>query len=284
MFYEILENVRRKSPLIHCMTNYVTVNDCANIISAIGGSSVMSDEILEVEDVVAFCDGLLVNIGTLNERTIKAMRVTMNKANLLHKPIVFDPVGAGATKYRNDVSIDFVTNNKQTVIKGNATEIKALHGDLNEERENRGIDANVFDTVTKGNMKTYAKIAMELSEQTGAVIVITGSIDIVASEDDAYFLFNGSNEMGEVVGTGCQLGAMIATFVSADKENIFNATAAAVCLYGIAGSNVNYDIDGKCDLMSLKTDLCNNLYNFEREFYESNYNFKTYRQIVALRE
>lgn len=126
MFKEMLENVRSKSPLIHNITNYVTVNDCANALIACGGAPIMSDELEEVEEITTICSGLNINIGTLNQRTIPAMYKAGKKANELGHPVVLDPVGAGASALRTDTAKELIEKVKFTVIRGNISEIKTL--------------------------------------------------------------------------------------------------------------------------------------------------------------
>ena len=124
MFEQILENVRRKSPLIHNITNYVTVNDCANMLLACGGSPIMADELEDAAEITAACGGLVLNIGTLNRRTIPAMFAAGKRANELGHPAVLDPVGAGASKLRTDTAFGLMEQVKFAVIRGNISEIR----------------------------------------------------------------------------------------------------------------------------------------------------------------
>ncbi|MBO5329852.1 MAG: hydroxyethylthiazole kinase, partial [Anaerotignum sp.] len=126
MLKEMLENVRKTCPLIHNITNYVTVNDCANVLLACGGSPIMSDDVDEAEDITSICGGLNINIGTLNQRTIPTMHKAGRKANELGHPVVLDPVGAGASKLRTKTAKELIEDVKFTVIRGNISEIKAL--------------------------------------------------------------------------------------------------------------------------------------------------------------
>ena len=132
-----LKNVRKKTPLVHCITNYVTVNDCANVLLACGGSPIMSDEPKDVGDIQAICGGLVLNIGTLNERTIAGMKAAGRKATELKHPIVLDPVGAGASALRTETASDLLEFNHVTVIRGNMSEVKALAGAASKTRAYR---------------------------------------------------------------------------------------------------------------------------------------------------
>ena len=126
MFQKMLENVRGKCPLIHNITNYVTVNDCANIVLACGASPIMSDDQSEVEEITTICGGLNINIGTLNKRTIESMFLAGKRANALSHPVVLDPVGAGASKLRTETAQKLLEEVKFTVIRGNISEVKTL--------------------------------------------------------------------------------------------------------------------------------------------------------------
>ena len=232
MLKEMLENVRKNCPLIHNITNYVTVNDCANVLLACGGSPIMSDDVDEVEEITSICGGLNINIGTLNQRTIPAMHKAGKKANELGHPVVLDPVGAGASKLRTQTAKDLIDNVKFTVIRGNISEIKAL---ALGEGGARGVDADVADKVTKENLEQAVSFAKEFAKKTGAVIAITGAIDIVADGEKAYCIYNGHPMMSSITGTGCQLSAITAAYVTANPETPLEAAAAAVCLMGICG-------------------------------------------------
>ena len=232
MFKRMLENVRKNCPLIHNITNYVTVNDCANVLLACGGSPIMSDDVDEVEEITTICGGLNINIGTLNQRTIPAMHKAGKKANELGHPVVLNPVGAGASALRTKTAKDLIENVKFTVIRGNISEIKALALGTGGAR---GVDADVSDAVTKENLPQAVAFAKEFAKQTGAVIAITGAIDIVANGEKAYCIYNGHPMMSSITGTGCQLSAITAAYVTANSEMPLEAAAAAVCLMGVCG-------------------------------------------------
>ena len=228
MFAEQFANVRTKSPLIHNITNYVTVNDCANMVLACGASPIMADDAAEVEDITTICGGLNINIGTLNSRTITSMLLAGKKANQLGHPVVLDPVGAGAFRLLRDV--------KFTVIRGNISEIKTLASGAGTTK---GVDADVADKVTEANLDSAVAFAKAFAAQTGAVIAITGAIDIVADAEKAYCIRNGNAMMSSITGTGCQLSALTAAFVTANPGHPLEAAAAAVCAMGLAGETAH---------------------------------------------
>ncbi len=229
---KIVENVRTTGPLIHNITNYVTVNDCANVLLACGASPIMSDDISEVEEITSICGGLTINIGTLNQQTIPAMFKAGIKANELGHPVVLDPVGAGASKLRTETAMELLDKIKFTVIRGNISEIKTL---AFGNGSTRGVDADIADKITKSNLEQGVKFAMEFSKKTGAIIAITGEIDLIANADQAYCIFNGNAMMSQITGTGCQLSTLITAYVTANKDRALEAVATAVSLMGYCG-------------------------------------------------
>jgi hydroxyethylthiazole kinase len=232
MFNKIMENVQVKTPLVHSITNYVTVNDCANIILASGGSPIMADDINEVGDITSICSSLVINIGTLNERTIKSMAAAGKKANELGHPVVFDPVGAGASQLRNETAAMLLKEVKFSVIRGNISEINFL---ASGSSNTQGVDASAAEAVTAANIESVITLAKGFAQTTGAVIAISGATDIVADSGRSYIIKNGHPMMSRVTGTGCMLTAVIGSFIGANSDKILEATAAAVAAMGFCG-------------------------------------------------
>lgn len=259
MFHTILENVRTQCPLIHSITNYVTVNDCANIVLACGASPIMADDIGEAAEITAICGGLNINIGTLNQRTIPAMFASGKRANELGHPAVFDPVGAGASALRTETALKLLKEVKFTVIRGNISEIKAL---ASGSGTTKGVDADVADKITEENLSDTVAFAKSFARQTGAIIAITGAIDIVADSETAYCIRNGHPMMSAITGTGCQLSAMTAAFVTANPGHLLEAAAAAVCAMGLCGEIAHRrltDMDGNSSYRNYIIDAVYNL-------------------------
>ena len=175
-FGECLENVHSKMPLIHNITNYVTVNDVANVLLACGGSPIMADESEEVEDITSICGGLNINIGTLNRHTIPAMFKAGKKANELGHPVLLDPVGAGASSLRTDTAKQLLEDIHFSVIRGNISEIKTLAAGSGSTR---GVDADVADAVTEENLTEAIDFVKNFAKATGSIIAVTGAIDLV---------------------------------------------------------------------------------------------------------
>ncbi len=232
MFGSCLENVRNTAPLVHNITNYVTVNDVANVLLACGASPIMSDEPEDVEDIVSICGGLNINIGTLNKRTIEAMLVAGKRANALGHPLLLDPVGAGASALRTGTALSLLNTLRFSVIRGNISEIKTL---ALGSGTTKGVDADAADTVTEENLDVMVAFAKDFAKKNHAVTAITGAIDLVADSETCYVIRNGRPEMSKITGTGCQLSAIMTAYAVANPENLLEASAAAVCLMGLAG-------------------------------------------------
>ncbi|MBN7773105.1 hydroxyethylthiazole kinase [Clostridium aminobutyricum] len=232
MFRNMIENVKNTTPLVHCITNYVTVNDCANILLACGGSPIMADEPAEVEEITSICGGLAINIGTLNRQTITSMFMAGKKSNEVGHPVILDPVGAGASALRTNTALDLMKEVKFTVLRGNISEIKTLaYG----SGTTKGVDADELDAVSEKNLEISVEFAKNFSKETGAVIAITGAIDIVADKEKAYVIRNGHPMMAKITGSGCMLTAMIGAYLTANPDHPLEATAAAVTAMGLCG-------------------------------------------------
>lgn len=232
MFGNILNLVKDTNPLVHCITNYVTVNDCANILLACGGAPIMADDTEEVEEITSICGGLVLNIGTLNKHTIPAMFLAGKKSKELGHPIILDPVGAGASALRTNTAIQLMKEMQCTVIRGNISEIKTL---ALGSGTTKGVDADILDVVNEQNLKASVAFAKNFSRESGAVIVITGAIDIVADSEKTYVIKNGHPIMARITGSGCMLTAMIGAYVVANQSDVLGATAAAVAAMGLCG-------------------------------------------------
>lgn len=227
-----LENVRNTIPLVHNITNYVTVNDVANVLLACGGSPIMSDEPKDVEDITSICGGLNINIGTLNERSIAAMFAAGKRANALEHVLLLDPVGAGASALRTDTAVELMDTLQFTAIRGNISEIKTL---ALGSGTTKGVDADVADAVTQENLTEAVAFAKDFAKKAGCIVAITGAIDLVSDGNVCYVIRNGRPEMGKITGTGCQLSGMMTAFLTANPDNLTEAAAAAVCTMGLAG-------------------------------------------------
>ncbi len=228
----MLENVRAKSPLVHNITNYVTVNDVANVLLAAGGSPIMSDDADDVEDITSICGGLNINIGTLNKNTIPSMFLAGKKANALGHIVLLDPVGAGASRLRTDTANRLMQEVRFDAVRGNISEIKTL---CTGSGSTKGVDADAVDAVTEANLDNGVQLVKTFAAQTGCIIAVTGAIDLVSDGERCWCIRNGRAEMSRITGTGCQLSALMTAFLVANPNRKLDAAAAAVCMMGLAG-------------------------------------------------
>lgn len=232
MFGEYLDRVRKMNPLIHNITNYVTVNDVANAVLAIGARPVMADAPEEAEDIVSISRAVNLNLGTLNAEKKKAMVIAGKTANAAGLPVVLDPVGAGASRHRTENARQLLEEVRFTVIRGNISEIKAL---ATGSRSTSGVDASDADALTKDTGETAAETVRAFSAANRCVTIVTGAEDMVADAERICFVSNGRPEMRRISGVGCMLSGITAAFLAASPGNPFEAAAAAVCTVGLAG-------------------------------------------------
>ncbi|MCY6484194.1 hydroxyethylthiazole kinase [Clostridium aestuarii] len=232
MFKKLLENIKLNPPLVHNITNYVTVNDCANIVLAAGGSPLMADDVNEVEDIVSISNSLYINVGTLNTRVIESMLKAGKKANELGLPVVLDPVGVGASKLRNESVKTLIDEIDFSVIKGNMSEIKALYTNA---KNTGGVDVQEDDLVDNQNIEEAIEFVKKVAKKFNCVIAVTGAIDIVTDSEKVCLIRNGHAMMSKITGTGCMTGSVIATYCASNKDNIFAVSVMAVTVMGLSG-------------------------------------------------
>ena len=229
---ELLNRLKNKKPLIHNITNYVTVNDCANILLAIGASPIMADDLKESADITSIASALVINIGTLNERTIESMIASGKKANELNIPVVLDPVGAGASSFRNETTKRILEEIKISVLRGNMSEIKFIAG---LESETKGVDASESDL--KSDSDEGIRVAKSLAKRFNCTVAITGVCDIVSDGEKSVTIENGTKMLSNVTGTGCMTTALVGGYLGAceTKEDLFIAAISGIVSMGICG-------------------------------------------------
>ncbi|MCD1147243.1 hydroxyethylthiazole kinase [Peptoniphilus sp. KCTC 25270] len=227
-----LDNVRKEAPLVNNITNFVTVNDVANIILACGASPIMSDEPEDIKEIIRICGGLNINIGTLYKRSLESMFIGGKIANELNYPVVLDPVGAGASTIRTKTAMDLMKDVNLTAIRGNISEIKTL---AMGSGTTKGVDADENDAVTEENLDSMVEFVKEFAKSAGSIVAITGAIDLASDGHRCFVIRNGRPEMGRITGTGCQLSGMMTAFLIANPEKPLEAVAAALCAMGVAG-------------------------------------------------
>ena len=225
----LLSQVRKNKPLVHHITNYVTVNDCANITLGIGASPVMADAIGEAADIAAIASAVVLNMGTLNERTIPSMIAAGKSANAKGIPVVFDPVGAGASKLRNDTAAHLIDEVKLSVLRGNISEIKFMAG---LSSTTKGVDASESDIA---DVRDVGQIAKKLAQELDCVVVVSGAVDTISDGDKIIYTENGHPMLGNLTGTGCMCSSLVGSFCGVAKDELFNAAVAAMLCMGVAG-------------------------------------------------
>ncbi len=219
-----LQALRDNIPLVHNITNFVVMNNTANALLAIGASPVMAHAIEEVADMAGIASALVINIGTLNPQWVEGMIKAGIAATEKGIPVVFDPVGVGATPYRNEVAVQIIEQCKPTLIRGNASEIMAL---AKENVATKGVDSTV-------SANAALDAAKGLANETGAVVVISGEEDFITDGEQVISIKNGSPLMPKVTGMGCTASAVLGAF-SAVNKNTLLAAAHGMAVMSICG-------------------------------------------------
>ena len=241
---ESLKSIKEKNALTHCITNSVTINDCANAVLAIGGSPFMAEDAEELEEVVTIADVLVINIGKLSKEQIKSMKVSCETANKTNTPIVLDPVGVGVTELRNKTTLDLISNYDITAIRGNISEIKAiakLVGVLDESNAAKGVDVNANDIITKENLKANGDLICELASKLDTVILASGPIDILTDGETTIAIDNGDDMMPLITGSGCMLSSIVGSCVGGSTP--LEGTLVAILAMNIAGEKARAKVD-----------------------------------------
>ncbi len=249
-FGRLLDKVKEKNPLVHQITNYVTVNDCANIVLALGGSPVMADDETEVEEMVSIASALVINIGTLNGRTIKSMLLAGKKANEVGVPVILDPVGVGATALRTDTAKRLIKEIRLSILRGNLSEIKTIAG---LETKTRGVDS--VDAQNAGTTNVAQIVAKELH----CTVAITGKQDVVSDGKRTGLIDNGHPILSKVTGTGCMATALIGCYAGV-TDNAFLASCAGIITMGLAGEKARAAIGDPAGIGSFKVALFDSIY------------------------
>ena len=254
--WQIRQKVREISPLVHNITNYVVMNTTANALLAVGASPVMAHAEEEVEDMVKIANSVVINIGTLSKHWVSSMKLALKMANQLQKRVVLDPVGAGATPYRNEVIGKLLKEGKFSVIRGNASEIMAITSD---QHKTKGVDS----TESSANAESAASF---INEKYGSIVCISGATDYIISKNRVVKIKNGHPLMAKVTGLGCTATALIGAFIGTGEE-LFDCVVAATAVMAIAGELAVGLSDGPG---SLQLNFLDKLYNMnEDEFFRT---------------
>ncbi len=247
--YDLLQRVRRESPVVHHLTNWVTIGDCAQIVKTLGASPVMAHAPEEAADMTRIASALVLNVGTLAADFVEAMKMAAAAANQRGIPVVLDACGAGATTWRDRKVFELLDEVKINIIKGNASEIARVSG---ASVRTKGVDA----TEVRADLGTLAR---KLAAGRRATVVVTGEVDIVAGEEEVYRVKNGDAWMTRVVGTGCMAASVIGAFAAVEGD-FSRAAACALACYGIAAELAAERANGPA---SFKAALFDSLYNLD---------------------
>lgn len=222
--FDIVLRIRKQKPVVHHLTNWVTIYDCANIVKVLGGSPIMAHAPEEIPEIVNIASSVVLNIGTLTVDFVESMKIAVRQANLRKIPVVLDVCGAGATRLRDRKASELIELFHIDIIKGNASEIARVAG---EDVKTKGVDAGEVN-------KDIVEIAENLAKKKNCTVVITGKHDIVSDGISIYIVKNGDEMLTHVVGTGCMVNSVIGTFAAVEKDKVLASVGALAC-FGIAG-------------------------------------------------
>ena len=243
---ETLSQIKEKNPLTHCITNSVTINDCANAVLAIGGSPFMAEDAEELEEVVTIADALVINIGKLSKEQINSMNVSAKAANETDTPIILDPVGVGVTELRNKTTMNLINNYNMAAIRGNITEIKSiakLVGVIDENNTAKGVDVNIDDLITEENLSANGEIIRELAEKLDTTILASGPIDILSDGKTTIAIDNGDDMMPLITGSGCMLSSIVGSCIGGSTP--LEGSLVAILAMNLAGEKARAKVDEK---------------------------------------
>ncbi|WP_288267186.1 hydroxyethylthiazole kinase [uncultured Methanobrevibacter sp.] len=273
---ETLKDIREKNALTHCITNSVTINDCANAVLAIGGSPFMAEDAEELEEVVTIADVLVINIGKLSKEQIESMHISSKTANKTNTPIILDPVGVGVTELRNKTTMDLINDYDIAAIRGNITEIKAiakLAGVLDESNTAKGVDVNIDDIITEENLKDNGELICELASKLNTTILASGPIDILSDGNLTVAIDNGDDMMPLITGSGCMLSSIVGSCIGG--SNPFDGSLVAILAMNIAGERARAKVDEKDEgTGSFRAYLIDYLYKTDSETLTEKANIK----------
>ena len=264
---EYLTQIKERNPLTHCITNSVTINDCANAVLAIGGSPFMAEDAEELKEVVTIADVLVINIGKLSKEQINSMHVSAKVANETKTPIVLDPVGVGVTQLRNKTTLDLINDYDIAAVRGNISEIKSiakLVGVIDENNTAKGVDVNVDDIITEENLSANGEIIKELANKLNTTILASGPIDILSDGTTTVAIDNGDDMMPLITGSGCMLSSIVGTCIGGSTP--LEGTLIAILAMNLAGEKARAKVEEKDEgTGSFRTYLIDYLYKTNAE-------------------
>lgn len=265
--------VRRKAPLVQCITNFVTVNDCANIILAAGGSPSMAHDVREAAEAAAGANGVVCNMGAIED--VPSMIAAGQKANELHIPVVLDPVAAGGTQLRRDGAAELLQKVHFAAIRGNASEIRYLAG---QQTTGSGVDVSALDAITEENLPIAAGMVKALAEKTGSVIAVSGVIDLVSDGQTVVVLRNGCATMARITGSGCMLTSLLGAFCAACPDSLLEAVCSAMSVMGVCGEMAEKRrLQNHTGNATFRTDLIDAVFNLTEQELKEGVRYEIYQ-------
>lgn len=254
-----IKSIRKQSPLIHNITNYVVMESSANALLALGASPIMAHAIEEVEEIVHLAHSLVLNIGTLSSSWIQSMIMALKAANVKPIPVVLDPVGAGATHFRTNTVHTLLNEGHISVIRGNASEISSL---IDSHYKTKGVDS-LLDPLD------CHPIAKEIALKNNCVVWMSGQTDIITDGKKSSLIYNGHPLMSRVTGMGCMATAITGAFLAVN-QNTFSGCTHAALIMGIAGELAGKNSQGPA---SFKGSLIDALYHISLDSIEEHISF-----------
>ncbi len=238
----ILTYIQQEAPLIHCITNPISINDCANILLAIGARPIMAEHPDEVAEITAIAKGLALNLGNITDARMASMKISAGAAKDKGIPFVLDLVGLSCSRLRQKYAKELLQIAVPDIIKGNISELRTLLG--LSTTPGMGVEAGQKEMVTQENALEYAKLFQKQAREYHTILLATGPIDLLVSSEEAYIIANGSNALASITGTGCMnnvlAGACLAGVhgISSQATNNTLAAILSCLLLGIAGENI----------------------------------------------
>ena len=246
----ITDQVKKSAPLIHCITNPISINDCANAVLSVGAKPIMAQHHDEVSEITCASDAFAANLGNITDTRLKSIMISGITAKEHNIPQIIDIVGVCCSRLRLDFALDYISKVHPDIIKGNISEIRALTG---EKYTARSIDADKNDMNLADNIATVKKLSLK----TSAVILASGKTDIISNGREVFLIYNGCDMLPLVTGTGCMLNVLTASYLSCG--DILGAALTGAAVLGIAGEMSS----SAAGTGSFKTALMDNLYNID---------------------
>lgn len=271
--HEILRKVRDIKPTVQCITNFVTINDCANVLLAAGAAPTMAMDIREVEEVAGQADAVVCNLGAVEY--VESMLLAGRTAGQLGKPVVLDPVAAGGRTLRRESALRLIREGNVTVIRGNASEIRALA--LGRDGGD-GVEVSSLDVINRENLPESIKTVESFAEKSNTVVVVSGPLDVVSDGKRTAIIRNGCPTMARFTGSGCMASALIGAFCAAAPGHPFEAAGAAMAVMGICGEAAEKRrLKNGTGNATFRIDLIDAVFNLTEEQFKEMIRYEIYK-------